>query len=337
MDLEVDAEAPRVVFIGGTGRSGTSITRTILSRHPAVGALPFEYRFIIDPDGIVDFYCSYSGAWSPFIADKRIARLERLLLELSRESTVDRLVAAGLRIYPSNPRVFSPRRYSGWELEKHLPGFHMKVEQLIERLYDFSYSAYWVGTSSYSRRPTLRHAGPKGREELRTILGNFVGSVIGGFLNTNHKQVFVEDNTWNILFAKELLELVPNAKIVHVVRDPRDVVTSFMKERWCPDDAREASWYYCSLIDRWMEVREAIPEDQYHELSLEALVQDTVTTVTDLCSFIDIPMDVTLLEQDLSKSNTGRWRRDLSPDDQAIVQQIVGNRLMLLGYSGMSE
>ena len=55
----------KVIFIGGSGRSGTNILRKILSNHSKVASLPFEHRFIIDPNGIIDFYNSFTLNWSP--------------------------------------------------------------------------------------------------------------------------------------------------------------------------------------------------------------------------------------------------------------------------------
>jgi hypothetical protein len=62
----------KMIFVGGTGRSGTSIVKELIAAHPGAASLPFEYRFIIDPDGLVDFYTSYTAAWSPYLADRTL-------------------------------------------------------------------------------------------------------------------------------------------------------------------------------------------------------------------------------------------------------------------------
>ncbi|MGH3347339.1 MAG: sulfotransferase [Nocardioides sp.] len=45
---------PRWVFVGGTGRSGTSITAEALARTGAVTYVPTELRFHVDPGGLLD-------------------------------------------------------------------------------------------------------------------------------------------------------------------------------------------------------------------------------------------------------------------------------------------
>ena len=41
------------VFIGGTGRSGTTVLVRILERHPRIHALKWETQFMVAPTGLI--------------------------------------------------------------------------------------------------------------------------------------------------------------------------------------------------------------------------------------------------------------------------------------------
>lgn len=49
-----DAAPPPVVFVGGTGRSGTHVLAELLGRHPAFALVPVEARFHVNPGGFPD-------------------------------------------------------------------------------------------------------------------------------------------------------------------------------------------------------------------------------------------------------------------------------------------
>lgn len=324
---------PKIVFIGGTGRSGTNISKAILSKHPEVASLPFEYRFIIDPDGLVDFYKSFTAAWSPYMADRRLRRLEKFLRGLSREPLGHRIAGEIIRMLNRDGRIISPRQYHRWHLNAHLPNFEKHVNNLMRNLVQFTFPAAWVGTKSYTLFPKVYYAGPILSENLAHIIGNFIKAVIGDFLASQKKSVFVEDNTWNILFAQELLEFVPTAKILHVYRDPRDVIASFVHQRWSPSDVEQATLWYRDIMTRWLTIRNLLPPDAYFEYSLEELVQLPKTTLSRICDFIGIPFAPSLLEIDLSHSHRGRWRKDFSPKQIQVIENILYDILIEFGFS----
>jgi hypothetical protein len=51
VEVERAPEIPPLVFVGGTGRSGTHVLAQLLSRHDAFGLVPVEVRFHTDPEG----------------------------------------------------------------------------------------------------------------------------------------------------------------------------------------------------------------------------------------------------------------------------------------------
>jgi hypothetical protein len=323
----------KMILVGGTGRSGTSITKKVLEQHPGAASLPFEYRFIIDPDGLVDFYASLSVTWSPYLADRRLKRLDRFLTNLGREPWHHRLLSRIVQSLNPDGKTLSPRAYHGWQLDQHLPGYRDRVRELISSLVEFSFPACWVGTQSYQRSAQIYHMPPRRRADLARILGGFVDGLIGDLLQQTGKTFFVEDNTWNILFARELLQLMPAARIVHVYRDPRDVVASFMQQRWSPSDATQAAYWYRDLMDHWQDVRSDLPAAAYYELSLEDLVASPEAVLRDLCTFAGISFNNSLLEVDLGAANTGRWRHEFAEQEAARVHDILADNIVDLGYS----
>lgn len=323
---------PHVVFVGGTGRSGTSIVKELIAAHPDAASLPFEYRFIIDPDGLVDFYTSFTASWSPYLADRKLKRLEGLLKRLSHEPVQHRLVGNLIQLCDPHGHILSPRAYHGWELNRHLPNFQHHVSELMRNLVDFSFPACWVGTDGYQRSPVVFHAPPKSKEELAPILGRFVSNVLDDLLSATGKGFFVEDNTWNVFFAVELLDILPEAKLVHVYRDPRDVVASFSHQRWSPADRIQGAYWYRDMMRHWFDVRATLPHDSYHELSLESLVASPRAALHNLCDFAGIKLNEAMLEINLSQSHQGRWRHEYSEEEKVEVQKILGSVIRRLGY-----
>lgn len=314
----------KIVFIGGTGRCGTSILKEALALHSQAASLPFEHRFIVDPDGIADFYASACISWTPYVMDARLRRLGRFLRGLAHEPLSKHIMAQVARMLN-----LTPPQYPGWELARWLPNFEHHVDELVERLTDFVFPARWPSAPAWRRNPQMRHC-YKEREELAKNLGMFIEAVINDLLKETGKQFFVEDNTWNILFAREIVDLLPDAKIVHIFRDPRDVVASFVHQQWCPHNPVQAAQWYNALMAHWFKVRGCLPAYSYREVSLERLVHDPMTVLHELCRFAEVDFDPAMLDIDLSRAHIGRWQHDFSPEEQ--VESIIGRWIERLGY-----
>lgn len=275
----------KMAFVGGTGRCGTTVLWKMLSRHPQVASLPVRHRFIIDPDGIVDFYNTVKVGWSPFACDRALERLEDLLMDVVRN-----------RAY----------RYSGLALEKYIPDAARWAKRMIEDLTTFDYDAVWVGGNPNRKRMRFLQ---NGWDTLGGYLGWWVGRLFQS-VATHEQTCFVDGDTWNILYADTLNEIFFNSKLIHIYRDPRDVVASMMGQGWCPKDMGRAISHYKCLMDRWWEIRELLPKRYYHEVSLEDLVdpERREEETRRILKHLNLPWADELMAFDLSKPNTGRWR-----------------------------
>jgi len=313
-----------VIFIGGTGRCGTNILKDLFNYHPSVYTLPFEHRIFVDPDGVFDFYKSYPDNWTPFVASRRIKRLITFLDSLKKDTFLHGVLG---KIISKLKLPIAPKSYCGWELEKWIPNYEHITECFIDQLVYFSYDAIYPGSESYEH-PTIVHAGSKSKKELKTIVRTYILDLIKFILWNKSEKYFVEDNTWNIFYAQEIQEILPEAKIIHIYRDPRDVVASFMKQRWCPHRMILAIEYYKSLMNRWFGIKNKL-EHECISVKFEELINKPKDTMSDLFYKCNIPVtDIDLIYNTdfISKevpllfqnSHIGRWL-DLKQIDQDLL------------------
>lgn len=155
----------------------------------------------------------------------------------------------------------------------------------------------------------------------------------------------------NTLQIQWLLKVFPEGKYLHVLRDGRDVASSWV-EQGRPVDNAVDMW----LIDLekvgWL--RKRLPPACFHEVRYEELVTDPERALVGVCEFAGIPYrpemldywrhDTTVEHKDdpelhgnLAKpvftASVGSWRERLSPDEQQVVIDRLGAALTEQGYA----
>ena len=331
MENSVTEDVPSLL-IGGPGRSGTNVVKDVFRSHPLVFGLPFEARFTIDPDGLAPTLRLLRSSWSPFVAERALRRLDGLLSRVARRAFSDRAAAAWEHMMGKMGRDFTRRAYREWEVAKVFPDFLEHKDQLIRELTLLEYVGEWPGAPGGlgGKKRVVSQHDEKGFvvEPMR----RFLRSLYSGALTRANKEYYVDDNTFNILFAQELLDLLPRGRIMHVVRDPRDVVASYLHQRWTPHNLTAASRYYLSIMERWFAVRKTVSQDRILEVRLEDLCDEPEVVLRQISDWTELPFDRSLLDVPLNKSNAGRWKRDLSVSDQAQLAQVLEPIVRSYGY-----
>lgn len=289
-----------VVFISGTGRCGTNIMREILSRHPKVSSHPFAYKFIVDPDGLVDFYNTATHSWSPYIIDSKLRRLETFLKALAKRGDDKEI-------------------YTDWELNEYFPNYEECVDKLLGELIDFKYVGVHHGLP---HERDIYFMGYRRRSELANILGGFIMDVINSHLVEVDKEIYVDEGTHSLLFAYELLEFLPT-KFIHMTRTPMDVIASLSNQRWVPKDKVKAAKWYKSVMNGLKNIIYSLPRETITTVDLYDLIDNPREVLTNVCDFMGLPFSERMLGVDLSKSHRGRWKKEFSQDDLDGIHRVL--------------
>ena len=329
--------SPRLITIGGTGRSGTTITARAFSNHPDIAGVP-ESRYLIDPDGLADFYGSVLGFWSPYAIDRKLRRLERMLTLCGRDKGffIRVLVPQLNRISMQRAagRVMIPP-YAAICFERVCPNYFDYVRELMDDLRSYVYDGQWVGMSLFEKRQ-VQYAPPMDRKVLAEKLGHFYRRIAADVVSSQNKTVFFEKNTFTILAFDNILEILPELKLVHVYRDPRDVVASYCQataQPWAPSDPEQAAVWLKGGMTQWLKIRANLPPGSFIEVPFERIVEDREGAFREMCAFWELDWHESLLEIKFNRPNIARWKRSFTEEQAGRVTEIVGDIMSCYGYS----
>ena len=173
-------------------------------------------------------------------------------------------------------------------------------------------------------------------------------AVFSAFLETfaeQHSVPFVGEKTPNHLLHMATLErFFPDAKFIHIVRDPRAVVNSWRDVPWSTGHVVGDAfvWRRYMLAARQCPLRRS---DSLMVIRFEDLVRRPEPTLTDVCRFIGIDFQPGMCafhdnkesalnvarepwkaraNQPLDTDRLGRWRDELSRSDVALIESVAG-------------
>ena len=156
-----------------------------------------------------------------------------------------------------------------------------------------------------------------------------------------------------IAHIDELWELFPRSKIVHLVRDGRDVVVSQRNIEWLSNNVPKLArdwWWKTTLCHKVGSVR---GPEYFLEVRYEDLVVDTERVLRAICEFLGEAFAPEMMEYGEAgganvpaesrkwhnnsirapdPSKLGAWKVELSLADRIIFEQNAGEALDLFGY-----
>lgn len=156
----------------------------------------------------------------------------------------------------------------------------------------------------------------------------------------------------HLLYIKEIKRQIPNALIVHIIRDGRDVALSYIKQGWSHplpwDSGKEllvVGLFWEWIVQRGRTYGRQLGPD-YYELRYEDLVQKPHETLAGLGEFVGQTLDYDQIQRagigSVSKPNSSfasedfhpvhRWATKMSSEELEGFEAVAGSFLQKLGY-----
>jgi hypothetical protein len=300
---------PEAIFIVGVSRSGTTLMRRILDRHSRV-AIATENHYL-------GHLLAWEGAryyfrrWGDLRDDAAVAELVDVI-------------------------------YSG-EFQRR------------SRLRELSPYWRWL-TSKVPREDIEAYLLASDRSE-RGIFEAFLRI----YADRRGKAIIGEKTPAHIAYVETLLEWFPDGRVIHCIRDPRAIYVSELRRRMqhavhfpyrqlavIPAVLGrfvllEVVWAWASAVHRHRTLQRRFP-DRYRVVRFEDVVATPQDTLGSVCDFLGIALEPHMLEQKVTSRGAlvgeagfdsgaaQRWREDIDPGARRAIEQLLGRRLLEMGY-----
>lgn len=209
---------------------------------------------------------------------------------------------------------------------------------------DYSHIDYHAVQAAYWQRIQARHRHP-GDLLAAAVLG--YGDATGR-VNDSVK-IWAEKTPYNEIYARTIFDWWQHARVIQVVRDPRDNYVSYQRKH--PDWTAEkfaSNWLW--LVRVGLTYLAQYGAGRYWILKYEDLISEPEQTILQLCAFLGIQNDPSLLiptrdgtawegnsmfaekYRAISSSTIGRWKEHIAPADLYTLQAIAQPGMQALGY-----
>jgi ketosteroid isomerase-like protein len=159
----------------------------------------------------------------------------------------------------------------------------------------------------------------------------------------SHGGRIIEHTPAHVRHLELIGDVYPDASVIHIIRDGRDVARSLVAQPWGPGSLAEAAQRW---VDSVSGARAAASKlASYHEVRYEDLLVDPAGRMNALYEAIGLPASADLAEQVVREARIqfnsdvgdprvgpGKWKGAWAPDELRVVEAIQRSLLSALGY-----
>lgn len=282
----------------------------MVASHPRLHAIPDETKFIVEGDGLNVLIPALTDRFSVTQSDQALVRFMALM---------------GLRPVANYPM-------EGTEFGAHLR------QMLGAEVYDPALARFIAGLTDFPfafdeaqrANPYPRHF--EDRAELIALTRTFLSDLFDAPALARGRVGWVEKTPSNLIALDLLWDIFPDARVIHIKRDPRGVVHSLRQQDWAPNDLAQATTFLRHIYWRWARARPQLDlaPDRYLEVKLEDLCADPGRVMADVARLTGLTPDFAPWGVDATMAD--RWRAEMTPAECAHVEAHLAEFFPLMGY-----
>ena len=174
------------------------------------------------------------------------------------------------------------------------------------------------------------------------------------YADARGKERYGDKTPAHVLRIPLIADLFPEARIIHLIRDGRNVAMSYMDiQEWGPSNVTEAARYWKRRVVHGRREGMKLGQDRYQEVTYEDLVNDPETELRRLCALADLAFDYSMLRyferasevlslelhphrhQGLFRPPTKGlrdWRTKMTEEQVSCFEAVAGETLEEFGY-----
>lgn len=193
--------------------------------------------------------------------------------------------------------------------------------------------------------PAFMLEAPSAREIVEWIVQEY-----GKQMGKPAPRIWVDHTPQNLRHTQQLVDLFPEAKMIHIVRDGRAVASSIMRVDRGPNKIEDAAHFWVDRLARCLAAELFWGPERVMRVKYEDLVQEPEATLKKLSGHLDIGYEpemvqgtgfkapkYTMPQHSLVGSAPNRlrvnaWEKELTPRQVEIFESIAADLLLCLGY-----
>ena len=186
--------------------------------------------------------------------------------------------------------------------------------------------------------------------------GDIFDATMRAWIAMTGKERWGEKTPHHLFYWPQISKFFPQAKIIHLVRDGRDVALSYVSARFGPTTVYGAAQSWCRYLAEVDRLKKTFKPGLVCEIRYEDLVSEPEITLKQLCAFIGEEYDPNMMQfytnpaqyptdkrnmhnlrRSVMKGNVGKWKLGMPRTELEIFESLTRDDLLRFGYQPATD